>query len=169
MESNSGVRWLVSCVLALVVPWGGGCGGDRSTLDAAGDAGVNWYATIALEELPSEEDSVEDLFKFLRIGVLQTSCVFSGCHLAGDMPAAGLDLSTDPYVALMGPSTEVDRALVVPGDAASSYLMEKLTEDAPASGARMPLNSMLDSYQLELVRRWINAGAPNAGTSQPDN
>lgn len=50
---------------------------------------------------------------------------------------------------------------VVPGDPDASFLMEKLTAPAPDEGARMPLgNPPLSAEELDLIRRWIAAGAP---------
>jgi hypothetical protein len=50
--------------------------------------------------------------------------------------------------------------LVVPGAPAESYLLEKLTSDAPASGARMPYTSSpLSEQKIAAIRSWIEQGA----------
>ncbi len=54
--------------------------------------------------------------------------------------------------------------LVKPFDPAGSYLYQKLTMSSPCFGSQMPLelgNAMLPECQIDLVRRWILAGAPN--------
>lgn len=104
----------------------------------------------------------EEVFRFVLVGVIEPRCQFPGCHDRADgrnQPAGGLDLTTDPYAALMGTSTAVNRPLVVPYDVAASYLMEKVTRSSPAVGERMPPDSPLDEDQLGLLRRWIDAGA----------
>lgn len=50
--------------------------------------------------------------------------------------------------------------LVVPGDAEGSLLYRKVTE-APPVGPRMPLlMPPLSDTEIELIREWIEAGAP---------
>lgn len=55
--------------------------------------------------------------------------------------------------------------LVTPGDPAASYLYVKLSSDTPCFGARMPQSELgpmpLPACQVDLVRRWILAGAPD--------
>jgi len=52
------------------------------------------------------------------------------------------------------------RTLVVPNDAANSFLMIKLDNtQAPEEGGRMPPNKSLSSDELNAVRSWINQGA----------
>lgn len=51
---------------------------------------------------------------------------------------------------------------VVPGDPDASFLLQKLAEPAADEGARMPLgNPPLSPEDLDLIRRWIAAGAPH--------
>ncbi len=55
-----------------------------------------------------------------------------------------------------------DLTLVVPGDASNSLLWQKVALAAPPVGARMPLLSLpLPAAQIDLIRDWINAGAPD--------
>jgi hypothetical protein len=50
--------------------------------------------------------------------------------------------------------------LVAPGDAAASYLVEKLTRPRPASGERMPqASAALEPGRIAAIRAWIAAGA----------
>lgn len=53
---------------------------------------------------------------------------------------------------------------VVASDASASYLVEKISAN-PACGVRMPSNNPGyfdgNSGQLQLIRDWINSGAPN--------
>jgi hypothetical protein len=51
---------------------------------------------------------------------------------------------------------------ILPGDAANSYLFQKVTGAAGIAGSRMPKGgSPLPPADIELLRQWINAGAPN--------
>jgi len=56
--------------------------------------------------------------------------------------------------------------LVVPGDPAGSYLMQKLESDHPCSGSRMPQGDILPiplpDCVVALVRGWISGGALNS-------
>jgi len=93
------------------------------------------------------------------------------CHLtaAVGLPgAAPMALTADvSYPLLVGKAaTETCGGIrVVPGDSASSYLIHKLTEDVPCSGARMPRPSefgpanRLDATAIATIRRWIDEGA----------
>lgn len=91
-------------------------------------------------------------------------CAFDGCH-AGPLPQQGMDLS--PGVArgsIVGvPSAELtmlDR--VEPGDPTNSYLWMKLAGDARIVGERMPFGGpYLSDEEIERVRSWIAAGAPD--------
>jgi hypothetical protein len=56
--------------------------------------------------------------------------------------------------------------LVVPGNAAQSYLIQKLTNPTPCSGSRMPRPFEigpvvpLSADQIATITSWIDAGAP---------
>lgn len=96
--------------------------------------------------------------------VLQPSCVFSTCHGSGSAPAGGLSLARDvAHERLVGrPSSTVsDAILVEPNDPDASYVMEKLTLAMPAAGESMPPGAPLEPERIELVRAWIEAGAPD--------
>lgn len=56
--------------------------------------------------------------------------------------------------------------LVVPGNAAASYLFVKISSDTPCAGVRMPRTDIGTSADLpmcaqNLIHDWIEAGAPN--------
>ncbi|MFP6626421.1 MAG: hypothetical protein VCA74_05095 [Deltaproteobacteria bacterium] len=46
----------------------------------------------------------------------------------------------------------------MPGDADSSYLMEKLLS-SPTCGDPMPIGAALSDTDIDTVRSWINGGA----------
>ena len=77
----------------------------------------------------------------------------------------GLDLSHDrAYAALVNvrSSDKAGAVRVVPGDAANSYLVQKLRGSAGIVGQRMPLSGpFLTAGQIAIIEQWIAAGAPN--------
>jgi hypothetical protein len=88
------------------------------------------------------------------------------CHIAGDI----VDLSEGhAYMDLVGqPSVAPETCggtLVVPGQPDASYLYQKLTNDIPCYGSRMPRTEFgsvpLPDCVTNVVRDWIAAGAPN--------
>ena len=109
-------------------------------------------------------------FASIRETVLTPSCGFTACHDA-ENPAAGLDLVTDPYAALIDRpvrSAITTMPLVMPGDADRSWLYKLLSECEPTDDegrivASMPRNysTLLDPAVVGKVRRWIERGAPN--------
>jgi hypothetical protein len=49
--------------------------------------------------------------------------------------------------------------LVVPGDADSSYLMEKLLPSPTCGDPMPPIGAALSDTDIDTVRSWINGGA----------
>lgn len=110
---------------------------------------------------PDSEPPLPATLQTVEQHVFGRSCSISNsCH-AGDTPRANLNLSAPVHEKIVGvPSTEQpSRRLVVPGDPAASYLYEKLSHKQPSHGVRMPPGQPLSSDKLDLVRRWIEAGA----------
>jgi hypothetical protein len=100
-------------------------------------------------------------FMEIRDRVLQPSCSFMACH-SGASPAGMLGLADDDaHAQLMASSPTTMRTRVVPGDPDASYVMQKLTEEAPAAGDQMPPTAPLDDARIELMRSWITDGAPS--------
>jgi mono/diheme cytochrome c family protein len=110
-------------------------------------------ALAATDSAPSYAGDIEPIFV--------PAC--GECH-GGDKPKKGLDLAPGKgHAALVGrPSQEVDLPLVKPGDPAGSYLWHKLSH-TQTEGKGMPRgmfsSSKLPQEQLDLIERWIVAGA----------
>jgi cytochrome c553 len=112
-------------------------------------------AMPAEEKAPTLETDVQPIF--------ETAC--TKCH--GPKKAkAKLDLSATAGVAALvnRPADQVPELMLVkPGDPANSYLWQKL-QHTSAKGKGMPRGifraSRLPEDQLELIRKWIEAGAP---------
>lgn len=95
--------------------------------------------------------------------VFTQNCVI--CHGLGyqvDLSAghAWANLVNQPAPA----SESCGGTLVVPGDPASSYLYQKLTNPHPCSGSQMPRTDLfpnpLPSCVIALIEAWIAEGAP---------
>jgi hypothetical protein len=106
-------------------------------------------------------------FATIQRKIFALSCAVESCHGAGS--AGGLTLSNDvAYANLVGaePTNPVARAAgllrVAPGDPARSFLLDKLMGALVAGeGAPMPqVGAALPAARIDLVRRWIAAGAP---------
>ncbi len=92
--------------------------------------------------------------------IFNSSCAVSGCH--NGTAQAGLNLSQGvAYVNIVNVnSSQVPgKKRVLPGDAQSSYLVEKI-EGRQSAGLRMPLNrGALNNTQIQNIRNWIDRGA----------
>ena len=97
-------------------------------------------------------------FERVQTTVFDVSCASSGCHGGSAWP----DLSAGKaYGNIVNVESSRGLPLVYPGLPDSSYLYLKLLPDAPISGGRMPLGGpYLDAASLEIVRAWIERGAP---------
>jgi len=84
--------------------------------------------------------------------IFTASCAFSGCH-GGSSPANIVNVASSEKPSL-------DR--IEPSDPDNSYLYLKVLGDSSISGARMPSGgAMLSQDLLDLLRDWIERGAPN--------
>ena len=124
----------------------------------------------SLKDVAGPSPNLQPTFSSIKSEILsttdsagRTACIT--CHTnQGRNPPQGLNLLSDPYTALVNvPSRERQGAiLVIPGDPESSYLIRKL-EGRDINLARMPQNGppYLTSGQIDIIRRWIELGAPN--------
>ncbi len=89
--------------------------------------------------------------------IFDSTCGGASCHLG--QTASGVDLRD--HAAVMSSVGELyGGPIVVPGDAASSPLHEKIALDAPRFGERMPRDlPPLERGLIDLVGRWIDEGA----------
>lgn len=98
--------------------------------------------------------------------ILNTDCF--RCHRdGGEADLSGIALQVGEEVAyelLVNQPSSLDATLtlVVPGDAESSLLYNKVAFGAPLTGARMPLREApLSAESIGLIRDWIDQGALN--------
>ena len=141
--------WSTLCALAQLA----GCAGNGDGLDASGR--------------PVSADggggTLTPDFASIQANVFTPIC--TQCHVGANAPQ-GLRLdSANSYGALVGVASSEQPGLlrVKPGDAAASYLIQKL-EGKAAVGARMPLGQpALPSATILVIRTWIASGA-SSGT-----
>jgi len=118
----------------------------------------------------------------LVYNIMQAKCATSGCHNSNDQ-VANLDLQAGSIAEmranLLGVAPQNATAdqkhhqLIYPGDPYKSFLFRKINNGLAASdvldvdeGLNMPpANSpQLTDYEKEIIRQWINFGAPVNGT-----
>jgi hypothetical protein len=96
--------------------------------------------------------------------IFTSSCTGNACH-GGTMPSASLDLTSGKsYGELVGVATEQcngSRILVIPGDPANSYLLDKILGVDMCFGSKMPKMDSLPASEIAAISSWICAGAPN--------
>ncbi len=110
---------------------------------------------------------------FARIDeeILKPRCTFA-CHSGGEFAAGGLDLEVEPRAALVEQNATAAVCVgggqrVVPFEPEASLLYlkvaAKLEGEAAPCGDTMPPGASepaLPEEQVELIREWIEAGAP---------
>lgn len=131
---------------------GDGCGGSCGTCSSGKVCENNQCTT------PSFSNDVMPLFN-------NYGCGGQNCH-DSTTSQSGLDLSSTQtaYNNLVGVSAQqcTNRKRVEAGSASNSYLIDKLTGQNLCFGNRMPSGGpYLSSSEIDTIRAWINAGAPN--------
>ncbi|MCB9637956.1 MAG: hypothetical protein H6727_03515 [Myxococcales bacterium] len=92
--------------------------------------------------------------------IFAASCSGSFCH-GTDNPSLQLTLTQGGPANIVGVDSKQNAGskLVVASDAANSYLYQKVSQDKPAVGARMPTGKTLSAADLKLIETWIAEGA----------
>ena len=109
-------------------------------------------------------DSIQQNIFRLTDSAGRNACI--NCHTTagGRIPPQGLDLSGDAHAMLVNvPSRERPELMrVKPGDPENSYLIHKMEGRSTIVGRPMPFNGppFLTPGQIEIVKRWIEIGAP---------
>jgi hypothetical protein len=90
--------------------------------------------------------------------IFSSRCSGAECHIPNSM--SGVTLSGYDLV-LASVGEQYGTRIVVPGDADSSPIVDKILPN-PTHGERMPRGrSALSSDEIARIREWINDGAPN--------
>jgi hypothetical protein len=152
---DRGTNTSAICLAALITAACGGGSGEG--LDANGRP---------IGESGDGDGTLQPTLASIQQNVFTPVC--TACHAGGTAPE-GLRLDAgSSAAALIGvPSNQAPSVLrVAPGDPDASYLIRKL-EGSAVAGARMPLGGpFLDEATIDVIRAWINAGAP-ATRGQP--
>jgi len=103
--------------------------------------------------------SLEPTFDAISAEVFVPSCSFGVCH-GPDAPQNDLNLSSaeDAWATLSEAPVDSPMERLVPGDPDSSLLYTTLLADVD-DVERMPKGGMLEDYQIEAIRQWIEDGA----------
>jgi sugar lactone lactonase YvrE/mono/diheme cytochrome c family protein len=135
------------------------CGGGGHTVSSSGNGGTGGppATTATLAQIQEQ--------------IFTPYCV--SCHTTGGLGPMSLADEGTSYAALVnvtplnGVAKSAGLKLVVPGDPSKSFLLDKLTGDnwQIGMGDRMPQGgNLLSAKQIQLVRNWILAGAPQTGS-----
>ncbi len=103
----------------------------------------------------------EDAPTFAEVDTeLAQSCGFSSCHGSGT-GGLTLDGGEGDYQALVdaASNTAEGETLVIPGDAANSYLYKILIGDGIDGDLMPPPSGGWEQDKIDLVAAWIDAGA----------
>lgn len=150
----------------------------RYDLDKADvDANVSGRSCKVTTSAPCIEAETHSDFTWIKEKIFAANCFGSSCH-TGATASGKLDLTDDPYTALMGTAgtgvasnLDPSHKRVVAGDASASYLYfiihglgddQSTFPDPPSSVGFMPMsNSTLCCQKIDAIERWITAGAMN--------
>ena len=126
----------------------------------------------SLSKIAGPTPDLEPTFASIQKEIFETTdssgrsaCVT--CHTASRAQfAAGLNLDhAVAYSQLVNVASRErpDTMRVAPGNPGASYIVHKLEGDAGIIGRRMPFNGppYLTGGQIQILRRWIEIGAPN--------
>jgi hypothetical protein len=113
-------------------------------------------------------DVVVDMPQFSQdiVPIFERRCGIGGCHSAASHQGGLVLTRASAHAALINKpaQTSVGEILVRPGDAANSWLVIAIGDDAVRRGSlsRMPLASgPLTPNQIQTIVNWVNRGAPN--------
>ncbi len=95
--------------------------------------------------------------------VFTRSCTFSACHPSSASPAGGLSLAGSTFEKLVNAKSTLapDKLRVVPFQPDQSFFFEKIAQEKPSVGKRMPPGQALPEDEIAQIRAWIEAGAEN--------
>ena len=148
--------------------------GCRISLDDSNQESSSRKCTVSMTSQPCLDSTSHSDLTWIETKIFAAHCNFSGCHNGAATPQGKVDLRTgSSHAHLVNVASAIDpsRKLVVPNDLEASYLL-LMVGDVPAAMADppgtvpsvglMPQNSSpLCCQKLDVLERWIMAGAPN--------
>jgi len=106
-------------------------------------------------------EPVDITLSSIRADIFEPRCGFTACH-GGSNPVRGLDLVLDPHASLVGVESEEEGIVrVVAGDPEASLLFQLINGPVGTASAMPPPSGGLPAEEIERIRGWIAAGAPN--------
>lgn len=134
---------------------------DAQAVDGAGNVGTSATASATVS---NSTGPVPFTFTEIQTQIFNQSCALSGCHTGGS-PAGSMNLSAgNAYAQIVGVASSEVPSLqrINPGNAAQSYLIQKLEGAPTITGQRMPFGGpYLPQSTIDRIRAWVDAGAPN--------
>lgn len=135
-----------------------------------GTVPINPFDTVTYDPPPAGTPVDSNSFLGLHQYIFSTTCAVPGCHDGSFEP----DFRTvqSAYNTLVYHGVEKNNATndftyrVVPGDAQSSWLHERLTTEDQVLG-RMPLYDTLSDKEIERIKNWIDNGAEDIFGNSP--
>ena len=143
--NRSPVRVFTPLLLALCLAMG--CAEDAKS-DTADSAHTG--------EAPTEYSGPPVEFEEALVEVLIPSCGFDSCHGSGAGYLRIHEGQTEAEWLEKYSSVLITRALIVPGDAATSYLVKKMEGSSDIEGTVMPPSGSIDAVRIGMVRSWID-------------
>ena len=93
--------------------------------------------------------------------IFNVSCGGASCHIPG--PTSGLSLANYNN-AINSKGLEYGTMIIIPGNAAGSPLIDKISSPNPKYGVRMPNGrNPLSQADIDTLKAWINRGAKESG------
>ena len=144
-KKRSPIRGFAPLLLAVCLAMGCAEDANKDTADSthSGDA------TTAYSGPPVD-------FEEALVEVLIPSCGFDSCHGSGAGYLRIHEGQTEAEWLEKYSNVLVTRALVVPGDAATSYLVKKMEGSSDIEGTVMPPSGSIDAVRIGMVRSWID-------------
>lgn len=141
------IRHLVAAS-ALALLFTSGCGKDQDD-SGSGTTGGSGGGGDAYDGPPVSFDEA-------LTEVLIPSCGFDSCHGSGAGYLRIHDRQTEEEWLEMNSTVLISRKMVVPGSAATSYLIKKMEGSSDVEGNVMPPSGSIDAYRIGMVRSWID-------------
>ncbi len=141
----------------------GGSGGGMAGSGGSGGGGSGGSGGMGTGGMGGAGGGTMATLKYVDVRrIFMQRCL--GCHFnAGTAANQGFDPSK--YESLLADAKEctgdMARKRVKPGDAANSYVVQKLRGVMMCSGAKMPLSGTITEEQIKTIEDWINQGAVN--------
>ncbi len=151
------MRSLITAVVSVAAIALAACSSDSSSSSSGG-------LTSSSSSSSSSSGGTGSSFNKDVFPIFVASCSLTACH-GSRQSNLGIYLPNDAallYSELQKTSPTTNKPFVVPGNADSSYLMQKIDGKQCAScGEQMPQDAPLPQAQRDTIRAWINAGAKN--------